>query len=141
MALRISGEMCGSIGGGIMEHKLVEYARSLLQAGQTQPILKHQYHSKVAPQNQSGMICSGQQTVAMYFLQETDLPVIEKILSAAKNRQPGFLQLTEKGLKFMPDRGQLKRITFSSQNDSVWQYKEKISARDAIYIIGGGHVA
>jgi xanthine dehydrogenase accessory factor len=141
MALRITGEMCGSIGGGIMEHKLVEMARSLLQQDQIKPILKYQYHSKLAPQNQSGMICSGQQIVAIYFLQPTDLPAIEKLLFAANNREPGLLQLTEKGIKFLPDKNQLLRYTFSSQNDSIWQYREKIPSRDAVYIIGGGHVS
>jgi xanthine dehydrogenase accessory factor len=68
MALANSGEMCGSIGGGIMEHKLVELARKLLTENKPfAPILKKQIHSKAAAQNQSGMICSGEQTVAIYF--------------------------------------------------------------------------
>src|SRR5688572_17084972 len=59
MAVDPDGQMQGSIGGGIMEHKLVETARNLLQKSETKPIFKRQIHSKKAPQNQSGMICSG----------------------------------------------------------------------------------
>src|SRR5688500_7501129 len=65
MALDAAGEMAGSIGGGIMEHKLVELARNLLSQKHEKPVLKRQVHSKAAIQNQSGMICSGEQTVAI----------------------------------------------------------------------------
>src|SRR5688572_5512002 len=74
MAVTKTGEMCGSIGGGIMEHKLVEMAQNLLKKGQKQPVFKRQIHSKQAPQNQSGMICSGEQMVGIYFLTGKDLP-------------------------------------------------------------------
>ncbi|MBL0013205.1 MAG: XdhC family protein [Flavobacterium sp.] len=57
-------QMYGTIGGGIMEHKLVEYARSLLEKLDFKPFIKHQIHDKSAPTNQSGMICSGRQTIA-----------------------------------------------------------------------------
>ena len=142
MALRISGEMCGSIGGGIMEHKLVELAKKMLQETEEIPVLKRQIHSKEVPQNQSGMICSGEQTVAIYPLQPADLAVVENILAATSTRQPGLLQLTETGLKFVPNRDQAVRYTFkASKRPGPWRYSEKIPARDAVYIIGGGHVA
>src|SRR5690349_20362873 len=73
MALSGTGEMAGSVGGGIMEHKLVELARNLLAQNSFQPLLKRQIHSKAAPQNQSGMICSGEQTVGIYFFDPTHL--------------------------------------------------------------------
>jgi xanthine dehydrogenase accessory factor len=141
MALRVTGEMCGSIGGGIMEHKLVELAKKMLQENQTKPVLKRQIHSKLAPQNQSGMICSGEQTVVIYPLQPDCLPTIENLLAAGRNREPGVLVLHEKGLKFMPGQSQNSRYTFSSQKPTVWQFNEQVPARDAVYIIGGGHVA
>ena len=52
------GEMSGSIGGGIMEQKLVELAKSKLKAGEFKPFIKTQIHRKVEV-NHSGMICSG----------------------------------------------------------------------------------
>lgn len=141
MAIRVTGEMCGSIGGGIMEHKLVELAKKMLKDNETRPLLKRQIHSKLAPQNQSGMICAGEQTVAIYPLQTSDLPMVEMLLEAARTRQPGVLVLTEKGLKFSPDKQQNNHFTFSSHKPTVWQYTELIPARDSVYIIGGGHVA
>jgi xanthine dehydrogenase accessory factor len=141
MAVRITGEMCGSIGGGIMEHKLVELAKNMLAENQAQPVLKHQIHSKLAPENQSGMVSSGHQSVGIYALEISDLPEVEKIVAAFKNRQKGVLQLIEKGLRFFSGLSQPVRYTFSSQNPTVWQYTEVIPEREAVYIVGGGHVA
>ena len=141
MAVRISGEMCGSIGGGIMEHKLVELAKKMLEDNQTEPVLKHQVHSKLVPHNQSGMICSGHQSVGIYPLQVADLPEVEKIIAAMKSRKKGVLQLIEKGVSFFPDMHQPVRFGFSSQKPTVWQYTEVLPERETIYIVGGGHVA
>jgi xanthine dehydrogenase accessory factor len=57
-------QMFGTIGGGIMEHKLVEYAQTLLDKPVFDPFVKKQIHDKSAFKDQSGMICSGQQTIA-----------------------------------------------------------------------------
>ena len=45
--------MTGTIGGGIMEHKLVEYARSFLKNSSFKPVLKRQIHQPEAS-NSSG---------------------------------------------------------------------------------------
>ncbi|KAA9340737.1 XdhC family protein [Adhaeribacter soli] len=148
MALAGSGEMCGSIGGGIMEHKLVELARKLLTENKPfTPIFKKQIHSKEAPQNQSGMICSGEQTVAIYYLQQQDLAAIACMLQVFSTnetegqREVGRLNLNEKGLSFQPETDQTSRFTFSAENNTIWQFSERIPARETVYIIGGGHVA
>ena len=141
MALSASGEMAGSIGGGIMEHKLVELARNLLAHNQTNPVLKRQVHSKTVAINQSGMICSGEQTVAIYFLDPTAIPDLEKLVTAIKTKTPGSLILTENALSFQAEESQATQFTFSQENDSVWQFTEKIPVRDAVYIVGGGHVS
>ena len=61
MAVAADGEICGTIGGGIMEHKLVEKAKSMLQQKELNVLLMQQYHDKEKAGNQSGMICSGSQ--------------------------------------------------------------------------------
>ena len=57
MAVANDGSMTGSIGGGIMEHKLVEYIRSKLSNQESFHEFRKQVHSKDAPRDQSGMIC------------------------------------------------------------------------------------
>src|SRR5436853_7168556 len=82
MAVNANKEMEGSIGGGIMEHKFVEMAREKLQEirNKKQKIrneegdveIRKQVHDKSAAKNQSGMICSGDQTILIYRIQEKD---------------------------------------------------------------------
>ena len=74
-------QMYGTIGGGIMEHKLVEYAQSLLDKPSFEPFIKHQIHDKSASKDQSGMICSGQQTIAFYDITTAFLLHVEQILT------------------------------------------------------------
>src|SRR5580692_9371479 len=66
MAVNASGEMEGSIGGGIMEHKFTELAREKLQQQEAALSIRRQVHDKEAPRDQSGMICSGEQTLLLY---------------------------------------------------------------------------
>ena len=73
MGIDTEGSLLGSIGGGIMEIKLVELAKSYLQKNDTTPFLKKQIHNKNVAQDQSGMICSGEQTILFYPLQKTHL--------------------------------------------------------------------
>ncbi len=118
-------QMHGTIGGGIMEHKLVEYARSLLDKSTFKPFIKHQIHDKSAPSDQSGMICSGRQTIAFYALSSDSFRWIDLIL----NSENGKISYTENGIH-------LNATTSATE----WEFIEPISLRNQVYIIGGGHV-
>jgi xanthine dehydrogenase accessory factor len=119
-------QMHGTIGGGIMEHKLVEYARSLLDQSSFTPFLKHQIHDKVAPNNQSGMICSGQQSVAFYDVNLGSLDCIALILNSVN----GTITYTDKGIE----------VNGIVAPHSQWSYTESIALANKVYIVGGGHV-
>src|SRR5678809_430476 len=56
MAVNAKGEMEGSIGGGMMEHKFVEMAKEKLGAQNSQYGVRKQVHDKTAVKDQSGMI-------------------------------------------------------------------------------------
>ena len=116
-------EMYGTIGGGIMEHKLVEYAQSLLEKPNFKPFIKHQIHDKSAPKDQSGMICSGQQTIAFYDVKTDFLPLVNQILTQ-ENFQIRYNNLG---------------INVASEN-AEWSFAETNSLPQKVYIIGGGHV-
>lgn len=133
-------EMHGSIGGGIMEHKLVELSRSLLQEGKPpfDPFIKHQVHRPDA-QDKSGMICSGEQTIAFYYLQEKDLSWLRELLGCLKNNEKGVLKLTAKAIVFQRLEKISGQYDYVSQPDS-WTYREQIGFTNTVYIIGGGHV-
>src|SRR5688572_22012494 len=60
MAVNAKGEMAGSIGGGIMEHKFVEMAKEQLEIENSKTQIRKQIHDKSATRDRSGMICSGE---------------------------------------------------------------------------------
>ncbi len=139
MAVTADGQMQGSIGGGIMEHKLVELAKSNLQK-ETQDIqIKKQIHSKSVAANQSGMICSGEQTILLMPLSGNEGLTIDQIISCLDNGQQGQLQLSPTGMSF--DQSQIERANDFLYTDELnWTYKEQIGFSKFAYIIGGGHV-
>ena len=116
-------QMYGTIGGGIMEHKLVEFAESLLDKPTFEPFIKHQIHDKSAPKDQSGMICSGQQTIAFYDITTEFLPLVEQIL-------------TEKDFKITYNNFGINQASENAE----WSFSETNSLAQKVYIIGGGHV-
>ena len=70
MAVNANGEMEGSIGGGIMEHKFVEMAKERLRVGSHESGVRKQIHDKSVGTNQSGMICSGEQSILLYRMKK-----------------------------------------------------------------------
>ena len=133
-------DMCGSIGGGIMEHKFVETAKEILRKETGQFIVQKQIHSKNVSTNQSGMICSGEQTLAVYPVKQSDVIAIEKIINALEKNQPIHFNFSENG--FLADvRKNVPPEKRFEQKENGWSYSELIGFSDYIHIIGGGHVS
>ena len=117
-------QMYGTIGGGIMEHKLVEFAQSLLDKPHFEPFIKNQIHDKSAPKDQSGMICSGQQTIAFFDIDSSYFSLTKTILS------------DEIITIYYSDNG----IKTNQPDNSEWLFTETNGLIQKAYIIGGGHV-
>ena len=142
MAVNARGEMEGSIGGGIMEHKFVELAKEKLQAGgqRRSSRVKKQVHDKTATKDRSGMICSGEQTVLLFQPGPADRQAIEKILSILEQNKKGTLHLSPRSIEISetaPDQ----EFFFRMQSEDEWEYREKLGYKNHLFIIGGGHCA
>ncbi len=101
MVVNAAGETEGSIGGGIMEHKFVEAAKEKLKENihlsfsdlrntytvEPQITIKKQFHNKSAAANQSGMICSGEQTILLYRVVHQDGPTVQQIIKSLEQNQ------------------------------------------------------
>jgi len=135
MGVGIDGEIYGSIGGGIMEYKLVEEAKIYLKINDFTPTLKKQVHRGEIVDG-SGLICSGEQLVLFYILKKTDLKVIDLILSKEK----GIFKIEPKKIGFDYGFNNDNKISFEQQSSNQWVYHEKINSINQLYIIGGGHV-
>ena len=141
MAVNANNEMEGSKGGGIMEHKFVEMARERLkEQGRKAQELRKQIHDKLSGANQSGMICSGEQTILLYPVKESDKETIRRIITSLEKYKNGTLVLSPSGIQFS-DSVPEKDYDFSFQSESKWLYKEKTGYKNQLFIIGGGHCA
>lgn len=137
LVIDAAGNKEGSIGGGVMEHKFIEFAKDHLRQNTPLNLLRRQVHNKEAPKDQSGMICSGEQTILLYSLQAKDTPVIEQLLGHPQN---GCLEFSPEGMRFSAQPPK-KNNFFQRDTDTQWVYHEKTGYTHYLYIIGGGHVA
>ena len=134
MAVRADGCMEGSIGGGMMEHKLVELARARMQECAVAEVRK-QVHSKQATRDQSGMICSGEQTVLLYPVSKKDEAAIDAIIQGFSKQAPGVLTLSPEGLAFSSGEANTEFV----HDDRNWRFQTTIGEAPVMHIIGGGH--
>ncbi|HEY8898585.1 MAG TPA: XdhC family protein [Niastella sp.] len=154
MAVNAAGETEGSIGGGIMEHKFIETAKDQLKEAvhlnfsdlrntytvEPQITIKKQIHNKSAATNQSGMICSGQQTILLYRIMQQDAEAIQQIIKSLEQNHNGTLQFSPAGLQFKP-QAPSDDFYFSMTSEPDWLFREKTGYKNHLHVIGAGHCA
>jgi len=143
MAVNAEGKMEGSVGGGIMEHKFVEMAKEKLRSSGLElrgASIRKQLHDKSATKNQSGMICSGEQTILLYRVQKSDEAVIQNIIISLEQNKNGSLHLSPTGINFSTADPE-KDFHFAMRSENDWEYAEKTGYKNQLFIIGGGHCA
>lgn len=139
MAVADDDSFCGTIGGGIMEFKLVEKAKALLQKHSNDVELMWQYHDKQHSE-QSGMICSGMQVVAFIPLGNSSTQVIADILQSIQDNQQQIIKLSPKGIALIQDSKKENKLGFHQASEENWWYGECTNQQPVVHIIGGGHV-
>ena len=139
MAVSSDGDFFGSIGGGIMEHKFVEMAKAKLQSSIAAADIYKQVHDKIVKKNQSGMICSGEQVIFLYQIQQKDITHVFALINSLSHNQNGSLQLTKKGISFSCDVPATNYYLELSEDDFL--LVEKTGYKNQLHIIGGGHCA
>ena len=138
-----SGELFGTIGGGAMEHRLVEQARALLHGDNHRPEKHTLVHRESAAGDASGLICEGSQTNVFCVLDgPRDLDRVRTIADRVRNDQPGSIEIDDAGLRLAEDGAGFAapRITLTEE-DEGWRYREDLFNRRRLAVIGGGHCA
>ena len=135
-----SDEIFGSIGGGIMEYKFVEMAKEKLLSNSKDTLIRKQIHNKSAKKNQSGMICSGEQTIALFQLSIDHSNPIKKLINCIENNRYGLLKISNIDFSFSENDSESVNY-FQMNSEEDWQYSETIGYKNHLYIIGGGHCA
>lgn len=137
-------EMCGSIGGGVMEVQMAEAAKWKMDAKNPKSEIVEQVHRKNSADS-SGMICSGKQTVIFFELNSGHLTEIEKIIFALENNQSCRLQISD--LKFEisekppENNSQNDDFKFEKIGEGAFIYEENVGFKNKLLIVGGGHCA
>jgi xanthine dehydrogenase accessory factor len=160
MAVAADGELCGSIGGGVMEVRLVEQARETLDAethrrrdaemsepgavatGFATSAIKEQIHQQNSA-NASGMICSGRQTVIFKLFTTENVVAVDAAIRALETRTPAFISITSSGFNVSPSKGRTQNADFhfAKTSETEFTYTEKLGPKNKLYIVGGGHCA
>lgn len=139
MVLAEDGEMYGSIGGGIMEHKFVELARAELKGDHPVATLHLQEHDKVS-RFRSGMICSGKQMIYLCPLTANDIATIEAIASSWKENRGEVMAIDQDGLRLINEQAAF-HFSFTHNREDAFTYLEKTGYKISLHIVGGGHCA
>ncbi|MCF6213230.1 MAG: XdhC family protein [Flavobacteriaceae bacterium] len=126
----------GTIGGGVMEFGFVEEAKKELQENTDSKIrLKRQIHRGTKPES-SGMICSGEQSIAFIPLSTAHLSIIDCLI----NNPKGVLNISASDLSYQKNIDMGSKFNFQKKSEKQWAYKEQIHQKPKLYIIGAGHV-
>lgn len=136
MAVTLGGACIGTLGGGAVERSLVKQALTELAQQNSIPRLSLHCHALSAPENASGMICGGEQTVVRHPCQPDEIPLFEQLA----NGQRGVLSLSATGIQFNPGAS-LPGASRFSRFESDWLYEESQGYSKHAYLIGGGHVS
>jgi xanthine dehydrogenase accessory factor len=144
MAVASDGQLFGTIGGGMMEVKLVEQSREMLRSAShlsDGAFVRDQVHRKNVP-DASGMICSGKQTVIFRLLDSDDATAVDSIIGALRKGQNGTFSLTRNRIEVLtPDNKARAAFKFEKISDEEFIYEEALGLKNKLVVIGGGHCA
>ncbi|GAB4540434.1 MAG: XdhC/CoxI family protein [Pleurocapsa sp.] len=136
-----TGETYGTIGGGIMERRLINRANEILQQQDFTPEIETLYHSASSSGKKSGMICSGSQTNLYYLCHPSqDKAKIAKIVALINQDISGLLSINLSGISVTETPFNLAQPKIQLlQKSGTWKYQEQLFNPKRIAIIGGGH--
>lgn len=139
------GVVAGTIGGGIMEAKLIDDGHQRLrQQPDKRPELRHLVHRKRGTDYPSGLMCAGEQTNINLILDpEHDSDAIRRFSRAVEdqNGQVATLTIDAGGLQtkqIAHGSSATPRMTLSG-TDADWRYRESSINPKRLAIVGGGH--
>jgi len=136
------GRQFGTIGGGIMEARIIEKCQEMLAENQTGNRLLLQIHNDQADgELRSGMICAGRQRILLQPIQPVDLETLNRLEQAEEKAKPVVLVFDARGFRIVEEGAEeASRTQFRQPQPGQWEYREVVGRREIFYIVGGGHV-
>lgn len=124
-----TNETAGTIGGGLVEHTMIEMART----NPTPGIHRFQHDGK-----ESDSVCSGRQDIALLRLGPGDLPAIKNLVAIDKAGGAGTLTVRPNGISAIEETPKTRSFTHDGE---AYRFLTPIGLLDTLSIIGGGHVS
>ena len=129
----------GTVGGGVMEAKIITQAREMIANHQTTPILRELLHHRNATdEKRSGLFCSGSQIVILVPLQKDDLKTINQFIASYDSSSKEYLEVSQDGLTLIYQSEQ--EISWDMKDETDFKYIERVGNPNTVYIFGAGHV-
>ena len=122
MAVNEEGETVGTIGGGIMEKDMIEYALDV-RFGNESRLIKKLHHTDKTNFEKSGLICGGYQTIIFSVIDKSQTTLVENILSSIKEKQNNELIITPKRIEY-DTADSILPVSFTYKSDEDWEYRE-----------------
>ncbi len=141
----------GTIGGGIMEQRLIAEAEEILRTHATVRVCRKLHHFKHPQKTPSGLICSGSQTILLITLFAQDAALVRRIAEISAQHRNAVLECTPHEILLQEHSSDSNCSNFTHLPDTLehdfrfatdedWCYRERIGAPCTAYIVGGGHV-
>jgi len=140
MIVDSDSKMLGTIGGGITEFSLITKAEKMLKENSTEIQLQRQVHKATNDKDKSGMICSGENTIALIPFDKSKTELLEKISEIVENNEKTILKFNNSGIYIEKIQEERVKFIFNKKDDTDWEYSEIIGFKNSIYILGAGHV-
>lgn len=135
------GDLHGTIGGGNMEYRLIDRAKTILGGRGFSPEVQTLQHRKTGEGEKSGMICSGSQTNIYYVCDpDKEIELVERLIGILQEDQSGRLTIDVNGLRVEDTEPDFEEPRISLvQRNGEWLYAEQLLNRKRLAIVGGGH--
>ena len=140
MLISPSGYIEGTVGGGSVEYRMVEYAREALSSSSFIPEIQTLIHEHTGPDGTRSK--GGKQTnLYMVCLPQRYIETVRHIVSCLQQEQPAVLRIDPSGLSLSGEADWKQRKTGLIRSGSNWVYEEVLLNKRRMAIIGGGHCA
>lgn len=132
-------EPTGTIGGGIMEKRLLEFAENSFPALAFEPQLQELGHSASA-KAASGLICGGKQTNLLFALSpKRDLAPIKAASEFLHANQPAIMAISAQGIRCQAVDTPQAAVSRFATTESSWTYHASLFEQRRALVCGAGH--
>ena len=140
MFVDVKGKIRGTIGGGIMERRVIDRCVERLKKGVLfDPKLEVLEHRENSGSQSSGLICGGSQTNLELALTSEKHVEIAKEISKAASDGTGSLIFSHNKMELVEETVEKTVLTKYDKSNDDWKVMMPLSNHRRIVVFGGGH--